>query len=98
MGGAWGRMVHSTKRALYVILPGRTVSHEVLGTTLIEVESLINSRPIGYVSTNVKNVEPLSPAHILLVRPNYNVNLCHSSQRSEFEKAMETSADSHEYC
>ena len=74
MGGAWERMVQSTKRALYAILHGRTVTQEVLRTSLIEVESLINSRPIGYISTDIKDMEPLSPAHFLLVRPNYNVN------------------------
>jgi hypothetical protein len=74
MGGVWERMVQSTKRALYAILHGRTVTQEVLRTSLIEVESLINSRPIGYISTDIKDLEPLSPAHFLLVRPNYNVN------------------------
>ena len=43
MGCAWERMVQSAKRTLYAILRGRTVANEVLRTSLIEVESLINS-------------------------------------------------------
>lgn len=35
-----------------------------------EVESLINSRPVGYITR-----EPLSSAHFLLPGPDYNVNL-----------------------
>ena len=75
MGGAWERMVQSTKRALYAILRGRTVSKEVLRTSLIEVESLINSRPIGYISTDSEDIEPLSSAYFLFVRPNYNLEI-----------------------
>ena len=93
-GWCVGTYVQSTKRALYVILRGRTVTNEVLRTSLIEVESLINSRPIGYTSTDVKDIEPLSPAQFLLVQPNYNANLdvIHSKEVNSRKQSRQVQA------
>ncbi|XP_065085961.1 uncharacterized protein LOC135707980 [Ochlerotatus camptorhynchus] len=45
---------------------GRKLTDEILQTALIEAENLINSRPLTYVSTNVKeDKEALTPNHFL---------------------------------
>ncbi|XP_065073041.1 uncharacterized protein LOC135697355 [Ochlerotatus camptorhynchus] len=66
MGGAWERMVRSVKEALHVFTDGRKLTDEILQTALIEAEHLVNSRPLTYVSTNVKeDKEALTPNHFL---------------------------------
>ena len=72
-GGVWERLVQSAKRALWFILNGRTLTDEVLLTTLIQVESLLNSRPLTYISVNPTDPEPLTPNHLLLGRANPNL-------------------------
>ncbi len=52
-GGSWEREVRSVKTALRTTLGAQTVSEEVLRTMLIEVESILNSRPLGCVSTDI---------------------------------------------
>ena len=69
MGGVWERLVASTKRALRVILGGQCVTDEVLQTVLAEVEYVLNSRPLTYVSADVNDAEPLTPNHFLVGQP-----------------------------
>ncbi|XP_043203367.1 uncharacterized protein LOC122371257 [Amphibalanus amphitrite] len=66
MGGAWERLVGSVKRALKVTIGSQCVSDEVLHTALLEVEAMVNGRPLTYVSPDGTDVEPLTPNHLLL--------------------------------
>ncbi|XP_039539859.1 uncharacterized protein LOC120487658 [Pimephales promelas] len=68
-GGAWEREVRSIKAALYVTLGAQTVTEEVLQTVLIEVEGILNSKPLGYVSTDVADADPVTPNYLLMGRP-----------------------------
>ena len=65
-GGVWERMVQSAKRALRAILNGRTVTDKILETAMVEVENLINSRPLTHVSVHPTDPEPLTPNHFLI--------------------------------
>ena len=69
MGGVWERLVASVKRSLRVVLGNQIVSDEVLATVLVEVESVLNSRPITYCSGDAKDPEPLTPRHFILGYP-----------------------------
>lgn len=42
---------------------------EVLRTVLIEVEVILNSKPLGYVSANISDVDPITPNHLLMGQP-----------------------------
>ena len=69
MGGIWERLVASVKRALRVVLGRQVVTDEVLSTALVEVEYVVNSRPITYCSGDADDPEPLTPNHFLLGSP-----------------------------
>ena len=69
MGGVWERLVASVKRSLRVVLGNQCVSEDVLHTALLEVEFLLNSRPLTYASAEIDDAEPLTPNHFILGYP-----------------------------
>lgn len=68
-GGVWEREIRSVKAALYTTIGSQTVSEEVLRTVLIEIESILNSKPLGYVSANIADLDPVTPNSLLMGRP-----------------------------
>ena len=66
-GGFWERMVKSTKRCLKKVLKNARLSYDELTTILIEVEAVLNSRPVAYVEAEGIE-EALTPSHLLLAR------------------------------
>eukprot|EP00731_Ephydatia_muelleri_P006677 Em0003g925a len=64
-GGFYERMVQLMKKCLLKVIGQAKLSHDKLFTVLVEVEAMLNSRPISYVSSD--NVdEPLTPSHLLV--------------------------------
>ena len=72
-GGVWERLVRSAKKALKITLNGQLVNDETLHTFMVEVESLLNSRPLTHVSIDVRDPEPITPNHFLLGRNSPNI-------------------------
>lgn len=68
-GGVWEREIRSVKAALSTTIGAQSVPEEVLRTVLIEVEAILNSKPLGYVSSNISDVDPITPNHLLMGRP-----------------------------
>jgi hypothetical protein len=66
-GGAWERMIGLTKGSLRKVLGRSMISSIELSTILCEIESLINDRPLTYVSDDVGD-NPLTPSHLLCGR------------------------------
>ena len=66
-GGFFERLVKSTKRCLKKIIGTTRLSYEELQTVLVEVEAILNSRPLTYV-TSEDLEEPLTPSHLLTGR------------------------------
>ena len=66
-GGAFERLIKSTKRCLRKMTGRSRLSLDELQTLLVEVESILNSRPILYVSAGEVE-EPLTPSHLLMGR------------------------------
>ena len=69
MGGSWERLVAAVKRPLRVVLGPSVVDDEVLQTVLCEVEFMVNSRPLTYISSDVDDFTPLTPNHFVLGYP-----------------------------
>ena len=66
-GGVFERMIKAAKRAIKAILGNAEVNDEELETTIIGVESLINSRPLLTRVSGDPNDEPvLTPNHFLI--------------------------------
>ena len=66
-GGAFERLVKSTKRCLRKLIGRAQVSFDELITLLAEVECVLNSRPLTYVSAS-DTEEPLTPSHLITGR------------------------------
>ena len=64
-GGMFERLIGSTKRCLRKVLGRASLSYDELLTLVIEVEAVLNSRPLSYVSTEDLD-EPLTPSHLLV--------------------------------
>ncbi|XP_030581524.1 uncharacterized protein LOC115779573 [Archocentrus centrarchus] len=67
-GGAWEREVRSVKTALKVVLKEQTLPETVFRTVLVEVEGILNAKPLGYVSTAVADPDPITPSILLMGR------------------------------
>ncbi|XP_067219119.1 uncharacterized protein [Chanodichthys erythropterus] len=67
-GGAWEREIKSVKSSLQVVLKDHIVPEEVLITVLTEVEGILNSKPLGYVSSDIADPDPITPNLLLMGR------------------------------
>lgn len=65
-GGAWVRDIRSIKSAFQVAVGTQALSEDVLHTILVEVEGILNSKPLGYVSANMANPDPITPNMLLM--------------------------------
>ena len=64
-GGIFERLIQSVKRCLRKVIGQVKFSYNELNTALVEVEAIINSRPLTYVSSEDLE-EPLTPSHLLV--------------------------------
>ena len=67
-GGFWERLIGLTKTALKKTLGRASVTLEELQTLIVEVEAILNDRPITFVSSEINDEEPLTPSHLLYGR------------------------------
>lgn len=56
------------KTALQVVVGNQSVSEDVLLTVLVEVEGIMNSKPLGYVSSDIADPDPVTPNMLLMGR------------------------------
>ena len=64
-GGVFERLVRSVKRCLKKMLGLARLTYDELLTALVEVELVLNSRPLTVVSTEDLE-EPLTPSHLIV--------------------------------
>ena len=64
-GGVWERLVRSIKRVMKVVAGNRTLADEAFSTYLVEIERIINGRPIASVSSDSRDLNALTPNALL---------------------------------
>ena len=69
MGGVWERQIRTVKRVLAGLTHEQILTHEMLVTLLVMAEGLVNNRPLTAVSDDPRDLEPLTPNHLLIHRP-----------------------------
>ena len=67
-GGFWERLIGLTKTALRKVLGKALVTLPVLQTLIVEIEAVLNDRPLTHVSSDLNDLEPLTPSHLLCGR------------------------------
>jgi len=76
-GGFFERLVQSVKRCLRKSIGRARLSYDELSTLMVEIESIINSRPLSYLSLEDLE-EPLTPSHLRIDWPSYIIlTKCH---------------------
>ena len=66
-GGMFERMVRCTKRCLIKAIGQRKLTYEELSTVILEVEAVINNRPLTYIDEDDKDCI-LTPSHLFCGR------------------------------
>ncbi|XP_069159395.1 uncharacterized protein [Procambarus clarkii] len=68
-GGFYDCMIGTVKRSLLKTLHRQKIDLQELQTVAIEIEAQVNNRPLTYLSDDVLQREPFSPAHLMYGRP-----------------------------
>ncbi|XP_011884091.1 PREDICTED: uncharacterized protein LOC105571233 [Vollenhovia emeryi] len=67
-GGLWEAGVKSVKHHLKRVAANALLTFEEFYTLLVQVEAVLNSRPLTPLSSNPDDLSPLTPAHFLIGR------------------------------
>ena len=62
-------MIRSVRQILRTVLKEQLVSDETLLTVMAEAMNILNSRPLTRNSNSAYDLEPLTPNHLLHLRP-----------------------------
>ena len=68
-------MIRSVRKILRVLLGQQRISDEMLQTLMSEFQGILISQPLTPVSSDPKDLEPLTPNHLILLRANQNLPL-----------------------
>ena len=64
-GGIWERIIREIKKHLKLTLSQTTVDLDIFATVLVEIERIMNSRPLTYASSDIRDLTVLTPACFL---------------------------------
>ncbi|XP_055944124.1 uncharacterized protein LOC129975174 [Argiope bruennichi] len=65
-GGFWERQIRTIKTCLKKIIGKSSLSFKELETIFLEIEAIVNSRPITYMYNEPSEPSPLTPSHFLI--------------------------------
>jgi len=67
-GGFWKRLIGITKLTLKKVLGRAFTTLDRLQILIIEIEGILNNRPLTTVPTDINDLDPITPAHLLYGR------------------------------
>ena len=70
-GGAWERDIRSIRKVLWSLCMEKQghLTGDMMRTLMCEVESILNNRPLTPVVCQSVELSPLTPAHLLMIKP-----------------------------
>ena len=71
-GGSWESLVKVIEKAFFRVIVSRTLTHGTLSTFVCAVAGMMSGRPLTQVSSDFRDVEPITSNHSMLVRPSPN--------------------------
>jgi hypothetical protein len=72
MGGLWEAGVKATKYHLKRVMSLTILTFEQLYSLIVQIEGILNARPLSPLSQNSNDLTPLTPSHFLIGRsPSY---------------------------
>ncbi|XP_062704409.1 uncharacterized protein LOC109433030 [Aedes albopictus] len=66
MGGSWERLIRTVKNNLSAVCSTKALTDEVLRNLLIEIENVVNCRPLTHVPVDDDSGPALTPNHFLV--------------------------------
>uniref|UniRef100_A0A1I7X6Z9 Integrase catalytic domain-containing protein n=1 Tax=Heterorhabditis bacteriophora TaxID=37862 RepID=A0A1I7X6Z9_HETBA len=73
MGGVWERLVQSVKRAYIKVIGRKKLSFVEMNTIIINIEAILNSRPITHVDHNDISAVPIRPIDFISQRLKFSL-------------------------
>ena len=67
-GGVWERCIRTVRKVMRAITKEQLLDDEGINTLMCEVEAIVNGRPLTKLSDDPRDLEPLTPNHLLLLR------------------------------
>lgn len=68
-GGLWERGISSCKHHIHRVIKNANLTYEEFSTVLVQIEAVLNSRPMYPMSTDINDLNPITPSHFLIGRP-----------------------------
>lgn len=68
-GGLWESGVRSIKHHLTRVVGNSSLTYEDFCTVLLQIEAVLNSRPLYPFSSDPQDPNPITPGHFLIARP-----------------------------
>jgi len=66
--GLWERLIGLTKASLKKVLGRSHINLPTLQTLIVEIEAVLNDRPLTYTPSDIDDAQPLTAAHLLYGR------------------------------
>ena len=73
-GGAWERLIRTTRKTLKGLVNEQLLIDEQLITIIAEAERIINDRPLTAVSNDPRDLQVLTPSMLLLMKSNSSIS------------------------
>ncbi|KAI5748367.1 hypothetical protein M8J77_024789 [Diaphorina citri] len=78
-GGLWESNVRQVKSHLYKVVGSQILTYEEMNTVLVEIEAILNSRPLCQNDSDSSAPQALTPAHFLMQQPVQSLPCCGNS-------------------